>query len=318
MQNPKVSVIGAGDWGKNLIRNFAFLEALDSVCDHNAEHGNRVASQHEVSNKCWDDILQNPGVSAVVIATQAHTHSQLAKEALDANKHVFVEKPMTLTYADAMELRDHAKLRNKVVMVGHLLQYHPGFLKIKQLVNDGELGKLRYIYSNRLHLGKIYPNQDVAWDLAPHDLSMILGLTSSEPIDIQYLNDKSSASEVANFSLIKMQFPEGIAAHTFVSWMHPIKEQKLVVVGSKAMAVFEDTQDWNRKISIYRHKIYEDGKDITVEKSEAEYIKISPEEPLKNECQHFLDCIANNVTPLTDAEESCRILKILDRSKPFY
>jgi UDP-2-acetamido-3-amino-2,3-dideoxy-glucuronate N-acetyltransferase len=314
MSGIKIAVVGAGDWGKNLIRNFAELKTLYSVCDHYMSSVIPLARKYNIPINTWEQILANQDITAVVIATQANTHYELAHKALSAGKHVFVEKPMALCSKDAFNLCQLAKQVNRKLMSGHLLQYHPAFTKLKSMIENGALGKLRYIYSNRLNLGKIYPGKDVLWDLAPHDLSMILSLTNTVPVNVTYNSSNCISNSAADFSMLHLEFEKEIKAHVFVSWLNPVKEQKLVVVGDKAMAVFDDLQEWSHKISIYPHRIeWHDNCPVAL-KEEAEYIDIPPSEPLRNECKHFVDCILHDKQPITDGYESLRILKVLEQS----
>lgn len=316
MNKIKVSVIGCGSWGTNLIRNFAKIGALDSVCDHDEGRAAKLAEEFACSARTWLQILADDGISGVVIATQAQDHFAFAEAALKAGKHVFVEKPLALTSKDAKVLGSLADKMDRRLMVGHLLQYHPVFMKLKKMVIGGALGNLQYIYSNRLNLGKIYGVKDALWDLAPHDLSMILSLTNSEPVSVQCSRGDYLRAGAADFAVLNLEFAKSIKAHIFVSWLNPIKEQKLVVIGNKAMAVFDDTKPWEQKLSIYHHMLspnhHHGG--FTAERADAEYIEVAQGEPLRNECEHFIEYIRSGKTPLTDVRESLKILKILEQS----
>lgn len=316
MDKIKIAVIGCGSWGTNLIRNFAKLGVLDSVCDHNESRAAKIAEEFSCAAKGWPQILADDGISGVVIATQAQDHFSCAEAALKAGKHVFVEKPIALTSKEAETLGGLAEELDLRLMVGHLLQYHPVFMKLKEIVIAGALGNLQYIYSHRLNLGKIYGVKDVLWDLAPHDLSMVLSLTNSEPTDVCCNKAEYLRPGAADFATLNLEFAKGIKAHIFVSWLNPIKEQKLVVIGDKAMAVFDDTRVWQEKLSVYRHKLSEnynhDG--FAAERADAEYIDVEQQEPLKNECEHFIKYIKTGVTPLTDVHESLKILRILEKT----
>ena len=200
-------------------------------------------------------------------------------------------------------------------MVGHLLQYHGAFIKLKEILAEGKLGKLKYLYSNRLNLGKIYNSKDVLWDLAPHDLSMVLSLTNSEPTSIGYNAGKALEHDVADFSMLNLEFPNNVKAHIFTSWLHPVKEHKLVVVGDQATIIFEDTNQLDTKLALYNHKVTIENGHYNIDKKDAEYITLPASEPLKTECQHFVDCIEKDLTPRTNGFESLKIIKILEQAE---
>jgi len=314
MNIANIVVVGTGYWGKNLVRNFYELGHLYGLSDINPVYAEALSKQYDVPVLAWADVLANQTVDAVVIATPAVTHYKLASEALMAGKHVFVEKPLSLNVADAEKLCTLAKQRNLCLMVGHLLQYHPAFIKLKEMVKDGDLGRLQYIYSNRLSLGKIRREEDILWSFAPHDISMILGLIGSEPDSVHaegayYLHEK-----IADVTTTHMSFPGGQRAHIFVSWLHPFKDQKLVVIGDKAMAVFDDTQDWAEKLVVYPHVI--EWREYLPLPNKGDIIKVALDssEPLRNECDHFIQCFTNGITPRTDGEEGVKVLKVLARA----
>ena len=311
----RVAVIGCGYWGKNLVRNFAELGALAAVCDGNPELAQQFGRQHNVATATLEDILRDPAIGALAIATPAVTHSGIAKQALSAGKHVFVEKPVALDVGAAEELNRLSKQQGRVLMVGHLLQYHPAFLSLQELVAQGELGALRYLYSHRLNLGKVRREENILWSFAPHDISMILSLAGAEPEEVSATGSFFLDSEVADVTTTHLSFPDGARAHVFVSWLHPYKEQKLVVVGSEGMAVFDDTREWERKLLVYRHKIVWKDSLPTPDKAEAEAITVTPAEPLRRELAHFLDCTGNKTACRTDGDEAIRVLKVLQASE---
>jgi predicted dehydrogenase len=306
-----IAVIGCGHWGKNLLRNFSELEVLTCVCDPNVELAESFASQYKVDNVSFDQVVNNSDVDGVVLAVPAPLHAPLAIKALGAGKHVYVEKPLAMNLVEAQQVIDASVASGQHLMVGHLLQYHPVFVTLHKLVKAGEIGKLNYIYSNRLSLGKIRSEEDVIWSFAPHDISMILSLTGQEPelVRTEYVNILQTG--IADSAMIHMKFKDGLKAHVAVSWLHPYKEQKLVVIGEDAMAVFDDTLPWNNKLTLYRHKIDVSGQTPMSQKSEGEYFDIPHAEPLKQECQYFVDLINGNAPPLTDGHEGMRVLKVL-------
>ena len=253
--NRNLGLIGAGYWGKNLARNFNELGALHTICDSSSETVSRFAADYKSVNGVTDksELFSNPEITRVAIAAPAVFHYQLAKEALEAGKDVFVEKPLCLDIDEAHELVDLAKARKQVLMVGHLLQYHPCIKEIQRLLADGELGKLQYISSNRLNLGKIRKEENALWSFAPHDLSVILSLAGDVlPENVQCVGGDFLSPGVVDTTMMTMRFPEKVRAHVYVSWLNPFKEQKLTVVGSDGMIVFDDTKPWNEKLIFYR------------------------------------------------------------------
>ena len=306
-----IAVVGCGHWGKNLVRNFAKLGALVAVCDPNDELAKTYAKEYNVNNLSFTAILNNPAIEGVVLAVPAPLHASMAIEAMNAGKHVYVEKPLAMNRVEAEAMIVSAKENDVQLMVGHLLQYHPVFMAVRGLVESGELGSLSYIYSNRLSFGKVRSEENVIWSFAPHDISMILSLTGKEPEVVRTESSSILQSGIADTAIVHMEFKSALKAHVSVSWLHPYKEQKLVVVGDDAMAVFDDTKPWNEKLAVYRHSVKSSGGLPSLEKAEAEYLEVSQSEPLRNECQHFLDVVSGNTAPLTDGDEGLRVLKVL-------
>jgi UDP-2-acetamido-3-amino-2,3-dideoxy-glucuronate N-acetyltransferase len=307
-------VVGAGYWGKNIVRNFAALKALAAIIDQDRSTVQVVSVQHGAVAATFPDVLAEPSINAIAVATPAALHYKLAKAALEAGKHVFVEKPLALTLGEAEDLVTVAERLDRRLMVGHLLQYHPAFLKLKELVREGHLGRLQYLYSNRLNLGKIRREEDILWSFAPHDLSMILSLVGQEPDSVESVGSYHLHQRIADVTTTHLSFPGGERAHVFVSWLHPFKEQKLVVVGSDAMAVFDDGEPWERKLLLFPHRIkWWDGMP-SPQKAEAVAVPLEPGEPLQAECKHFLDCVEIGATPRTDGREGLRVLSVLTRA----
>ena len=307
----RVAVVGAGYWGKNLVRNFAELGALASICDPDRGAAAALAERHHVPLVSFDEALRSTELDAVAIAAPAALHAQLARTALEAGKHVFVEKPLALDVAEAVQLVALAERRDRRLMVGHLLQYHPAFVKLRQLVGEGALGRLQYIYSNRLNLGKLRREEDILWSFAPHDISMLLSLVGNEPSLVTAEGAYHLHRQIADVTTTHLSFPGGEQAHIFVSWLHPFKEQKLVVIGDRAMAVFDDGEPWVRKLLLYPHRIEWRELLPVAQRAEAEPIAVEEDEPLRRECQHFLDCVASGARPLTDGREGIRVLRVL-------
>ena len=315
--NISVAVIGSGYWGKNLIRNYHQLGVLKLICDKNESLLSAFRDQYPDVETCMalSDVLSRDDIHAVVIATPAETHYSFAREALLANKHTYIEKPLVLDECDAEDLISLAEKNKKVLMVGHLLQYHPVFVTLKELARNGELGRINYIYSNRLNLGKIRREENILWSFAPHDISMILSLAGEEPVSVFAHGGNYLHKRIADVTTTHLEFPSGLQAHIFVSWLHPFKEQKLVVVGDKKMAVFDDTQPWKDKLLLYPHQInWKNNSPIPIN-GDPERVDIPQDEPLKLECMHFIECINTGKTPMTDGAEGLRVLKILNAAQ---
>ena len=314
---PSVAVIGTGYWGKNLVRNFQQIGALKMICDKNESVLGTLQAQNPGVELAYalTDVLKREDIQGVVIATPAETHFFLAREALLAGKHVYVEKPLVLNEAEGRELIEIADRRSRVLMVGHLLQYHPAFIALKEMAASGELGRINYIYSHRLNLGKIRREENILWSFAPHDISMILSLAGEEPETIQTTGGYYLHQRIADVTTTHLNFSSGLKAHIFVSWLHPFKEQKLVVVGNRKMVVFDDTLDWPDKLQVFPHRIeWHNNMPVPV-KAQPEPVDYPREEPLKRECLHFLSCIANGERPTTDGNEGLRVLRILNASQ---
>jgi UDP-2-acetamido-3-amino-2,3-dideoxy-glucuronate N-acetyltransferase len=310
----KIACIGGGYWGKNLIRNFNSLGVLSWVCESDSDRRQQLRDTYPHARFTGDiqEILDDRDVAGVVIASPAETHGDLAKRALLAQKDVFVEKPLCLSAAEGRQLVSLASQQNRVLMVGHLLWYHPAVLKLQELIKQGELGRIQYIYSNRLNLGKIRREENILWSFAPHDISVILGLVGEVPIAIEAQGGYHLHDHIADVTVSLLAFPSGVKAHVFVSWLHPFKEQKLVVVGDRKMAVLDDVQP-EKKLVLYPHSIDWKNHIPIASKAEAEPVQVNLTEPLHEECLHFLECIKNRQIPRTDGHEGLRVLEVLER-----
>ncbi len=307
----RIGVIGAGAWGRNLVRNFAQLGVLRAVCDTEASkvRSCRVNYPNLNCTDSIDEVLSDPEINGVVVATPAKSHYELSKKVLAARRHLFVEKPLALRVEEAEELIKLADANERVIMVGHVLRYHPALNKLKELVDTGELGKIQYIYSNRLNMGKIRDVENILWSFAPHDISVILYLLNEQPSSLSAIGGTYVQKGIADVTLTTMDFPSGVQCHIFVSWLHPYKEQKLVVVGDRKMAVFDDLT--TEKLFLYPHKIEWQNRAPIVRKADAEVVKVDMDEPLRVECKHFIECIENGWAPFTDGNEGLNVLKIL-------
>lgn len=314
---PSIAVIGSGYWGKNLVRNYHQLGALALICDKNESTLQDFKKQYPEVDTCLalNEALSRPDIEGTVIATPAETHYLIAREALLAGKHVYVEKPLVLDEKQAGELIALADRQNRTLMVGHLLHYHPAFTRLKEMAQSGELGRINYIYSNRLNLGKIRREENILWSFAPHDISMILSLAGEAPENVYATGGNYLHHKIADVTTTHLEFPSGLRAHIFVSWLHPFKEQKLVVVGDRKMAVFNDTEPWPDKLVLYPHRIDWNHNIPVPNKAEAEKVPLDEAEPLKNECRHFIDSFSNDNPPLTDGREGLQVLKVLNAAQ---
>jgi predicted dehydrogenase/acetyltransferase-like isoleucine patch superfamily enzyme len=307
----RVAAIGAGYWGKNIVRNLAELGVLAAICDADHATATDLAKRHGAPVAALDAVLADPAIDAVAIAAPAARHAELARAALTAGKHVFVEKPLALNIEEAEALCGLAEQRGLRLMVGHLLQYHPAFIRLRELVREGALGRLQYIYSNRLNLGKVRREEDILWSFAPHDISMILSLVGQEPTAVRAVGGYYLHKEIADVTTTHLEFAGGEQAHVFVSWLHPFKEQKLVVIGDQAMAVFDDGEPWESKLLLYPHRIEWRESLPVPQRADAKPVALVQGEPLRLECQHFLDSVASGATPRTDGREGVRVLRVL-------
>jgi len=307
-----VAVVGIGYWGKNLVRNFHELGALAMLCDGERSVEERCGNEYKSVSFCGDFsvVLSDPSISAIALATPATTHYEMAKAALEAGKDVFVEKPLAIDVKQGEDLVNLAAAQHRVLMVGHILRYHPAILKLQQLIQDGALGQINYLYSNRLNIGKIRTEENILWSFAPHDISVILSLLNEMPNRVFCQGGAYLNRQIFDVTLSQFDFPSGVQAHIFVSWLHPVKEQRLVVVGSEKMAVFDDTAE--DKLVLYPHKVKWQNRVPTAVKANGEIVKLENREPLRAECQHFLDCVESRTSPVSDGAEGLRVLRVLD------
>ncbi|MGH7318232.1 MAG: Gfo/Idh/MocA family oxidoreductase [Candidatus Rokuibacteriota bacterium] len=312
MAEPSVAVVGCGHWGHNLVRNFDELGALAAICDTNPE---TLAALKDRYGHCqlltsYADVLRDDAIQAVVITTPAESHADLVREALLAGKDVFVEKPLCLSVPTGERLVALARERQRILMVGHLLWYHSAVRHLKELVDTGALGRIQYICSSRLNLGRIRREENILWSFAPHDVSVILGLLGEMPDAIQAQGGNYLHHRIADVTMSLLSFPSGVKAHIFVSWLHPFKEQELVVVGDRQMAVFDDVKE-EGKLCLYPHQIAWRNQVPVASKAQARPVSIEATEPLLAECRHFLECVRTRSRPLTDGEEGLRVLTVL-------
>ena len=314
----RVGVLGLGYWGPNLARNFDRLPSaeLRTICDASEESLERVGRQFPSAQRATElaDLLSDDELDAVVVATPVPTHADLAIQVLEAGKHCFVEKPMAQSTADAEQVAAAAERSGKVLMVGHLLEYHPGVEKLKQIAEDGELGDIHYIYGNRLNLGQLRADENALWSLGAHDVSVVLRLVDEEPSELHAFGESYMREGVEDVVFCFLRFPSGVAAHLHLSWLDPHKERRFTIVGSKRMATFDD-MSLERKIEVYDKGFDQDFS------SYGEYIarsgdihspRISNEEPLRIECRHFVECVAEGREPRSGHASGLRVVRVLE------
>lgn len=310
----RVAVVGCGAWGKNLVRCFAELGRLGAFTDHHSATVEAVITRYGSRALSFEQILAEPSIQAVAIATQPSTHHDLARRALLAGKHVFVEKPIALELAHAEELTDLARCLDRRLMVGHILQFHPAFSRLQSLVAAGDIGRVLRIQANRMNLGAIRSEEDVLWCLGPHDVSVILALVGAEPSEVYGVGGYHLRKAIADVVTLHLAFPGGEQAQVNLSWLHPVKEHRLIVIGSDAMIVLDDGAPWERKLLLYPHIVDVVGETATTIRAEPVPVAVEENEPLKLECQHFLDCIAQGRDPITDGDEGLRVMRVLTRA----
>ena len=314
-----VGVVGLGYWGPNLARNFDRLPGaeLTWLCDASQEAVEQWSAALPTARTTTqlDELLDDESLDAVVVATPVPTHAELALRVLEAGKHCFVEKPLARSEEEAERVVEAARGAGRVLMVGHLLEYHPGVEKLEELVRSGELGDLRYIYSNRLNLGKHRQDENALWSLGAHDVSVILRLAGEEPVATEAQGESYVKPGVEDVVFALMRFESGLIAHMHLSWLDPHKERRFTVVGSKRMATFDD-MELERKLTVYDKGIDQDYS------SYGEYIarsgdvfspRVSNEEPLRIECTHFLECVRDGTEPRTGGESALRVVRVLER-----
>lgn len=328
-KSANIAVIGGGYWGKNLVRNFYELSVLKTVCDRNRASLEELQMKYPqiLITDSADNIFSDKSIEGVVIATPAVTHYQITKKALLSGKDVFVEKPLALNLKEGKELVDLAKKMDRILMVGHLLLYHPAVIQLKRLIDEGALGKIRYIYSNRLNFGKLRTEENILWSFAPHDIAVIIELFGQMPSEVCSHGMSWLNKDIADVTISYLKFNHHQSAHIFISWLNPFKEQKLAVIGEEKMAVFDDQAE--NKLVVYPHKVEwftrpsfgkqklggREGKIPEAKKADGQAIPLDSGEPLRLECQHFLDCIKTRQEPKTNGDEALAVLAVLAASQ---
>ncbi|MCK4351994.1 Gfo/Idh/MocA family oxidoreductase [candidate division WOR-3 bacterium] len=327
----KLGLIGCGHWGPNLLRNFAGLKNvyIESVCDLRNERLEYVKQNYPYLKSTTDykELIESPKINAIVIATSASTHYNLAKEALKAGKHVLIEKPLAMYTNEAMELVKVAKQKGKVLMVGHTFLYNAAVRVLKDYIKRGELGNIYYVYSQRLNLGIVRNDINAMWNLAPHDISILLYLFDSLPISVSAKGAFYLQKDIEDIVFMTLTFSKNIIAHIHVSWLDPNKVRKMTVVGNKKMIVYDDVSE-NAKIQVYDKGItkksiktflgeYDTFAKFQLIKRAGDVLlpKVAFAEPLKVECSHFIECIELNKKPLTDGENGVEVVKVLESAQ---
>jgi predicted dehydrogenase len=315
----RIGVVGLGYWGPNLARNFASLPGCELAwcCDADAQARERIAARFPGARLAseLDELLADPDLDAIVIATPVPSHAALAVKVLTAGKHCFVEKPLAQSVADAERAVAAAESANRVLMVGHLLEYHPGVQKLKELSASGDLGEIYYIYGNRLNLGKLRADENALWSLGAHDVSVVLHLAGEEPREVVAHGESYVQDGIEDVVFCFLRFPSGLSAHLHLSWLDPHKERRFTVVGSRRMATFDDMA-LEGKLTIYDKGFDEDARGY------GEYITRSGDifspripnlEPLRLECEHFVDCIRSGQAPRSDGASGLRVVRVLEQ-----
>ena len=314
----RVGVVGLGYWGPNIARNFHAMPetTLLSCCDASQQARERtltIVPGTRMTDRV-EDLLEDDALDAIALATPVPTHAELAVRVLEAGKHCFVEKPLAQSVADAERAVDAAERSGRTLMVGHLLEYHPGVRKLKELADSGELGTIHYIYGNRLNLGKIRADENALWSLGAHDISVLLHLVDEEPHEVAARGESYVRAGVEDVVFCFLRFPSGISAHLHLSWLDPHKERRFTVVGSRRMATFDD-MELERKVTVYDKGFDESSA------SYGEYItrsgdiwspRIPNAEPLRLEAAHFVECIREGRTPVSDGESGLRVVRVLE------
>ncbi len=318
----RVGVVGLGYWGPNLARNFDRLEGAELAYCCDLDEGNLAKARSLYPQATVTDdyahLLADDALDAIVVATSVPTHYKLGKLAIEAGKHAFVEKPIALKAADAQDLLDTAEEYGVKLMVGHLLEYHPAVAKMKELIDAGELGRVYYAYANRLNLGKVRTDENALWSLGPHDVSVLNYLTGDEPVEVSARGECYLQDEVEDVVFGYIRYENGMVGHLHVSWLDPHKSRKITVVGERKMVVFDDMES-DRKITVYdkgatttRTKFETYGEFVTLHFGDIHIPKIGNDEPLRIECQHFVDCINDDATPRSDGRDALNVVKVLD------
>jgi UDP-2-acetamido-3-amino-2,3-dideoxy-glucuronate N-acetyltransferase len=319
--NRNIAVVGCGYWGKNLVRNFAELDVLRTICDSNSEVLSKLTEIYpNVKGETnLDAVLTDKEIKGVAIALPAALHYPAARQALLAGKDVFVEKPITSKSSEAQELVELAEEWKRILMVGHLMLYHPAVPILKRHIQSGDLGEIYYLYSTRVNLGQVRRDESALWRLAPHDISLFLYLLEDFPKVVSGQGISYVQSHLEDVVFVTLQFPPDVLAHIHASWLDPHKIRQLTVVGSKKMAVFDDMEP-EHKLKIYDQGVVDNRDKLAPSsgtlalRSEGVFLpRVDLTEPLSLECRHFLECMKNRSTPLSNGKQGLEVVRILEK-----
>lgn len=309
----RVALVGCGHWGRNLARNLLELGVLEAVCDTDPAASTVVSDAGVRTTADVADIWSDPRIDAVVLATPAATHAALGMDAIASGKDVLVEKPLALAVADGAELVDAAERADRILMVGHILEYHPAVDALRSLVAEDELGEIRYLYSNRVNLGRVRTEENITWSFAPHDLSVMMGLVGRPPVTVASWGGSYLQEGIADVTVTALDFGEGVRGHVFVSWLHPFKEQRLVVVGERRMAVFAGTDA--EPLVLYDKGVeMRDGIPV-LRGAPDRTVTLADAEPMRRELEHFLECVVSRQRPRTDGRNGLQVLRALQAAQ---
>ena len=310
----KICVVGGGRWGQNHIRTLSEMGNLSGIVEANKNRLNELTQKYNVLGFTNINEAASHGFDGYVVATPAETHYKIGKEIIENGNHVLIEKPLTLSSDDSKKLVNLAKEKNVSLMVGHVLLFHPAIIKIKEMIDSGKIGQLYYLYSTRLNLGTVRTEENVFWSFAPHDISILDYIIGKPPIEVHTTGGKYLQDKIDDFVITQLLYPNNIRAHIFVSWLHPFKEQKLVVVGSDGMLSFDDSKDKN--IYLHKKKInFENGIPQKIEEAD-EIIDYIKSQPLSNELQYFVNNLDNKIN-VADGKSGLEVVKVLEKVQGF-
>jgi predicted dehydrogenase len=304
-----IALIGCGNWGKNIARNLYQMGSLTCIYDSNIKLSEKLSYDYSLPTLELNKIFKDHNINAIVIASPAMTHKNIAIEALNNDKDVFIEKPFCLSLTDAQKLSELATNKNRILMVGHLLNYHNAFIKMKELIKNGKIGVPQNIRANRLALGAIRSEESVIYDLSAHDISMILSIVKELPIDVNVHSIHHHNNNGPDAVSIKLSFSKGLTALINSDWMSPYKEHKFSIIGTKGSLIFDDTKTWSEKL-LYNPSIVTSKNSII--NAPIEKIEIQENEPLKSELKEFIDCVYSRKSPLTDHKEAVKVQTVMD------
>jgi UDP-2-acetamido-3-amino-2,3-dideoxy-glucuronate N-acetyltransferase len=309
----RIAQVGLGYWGRNIVRNLADMGVLELVCDEDEGALSEHAPPGVRVTRRFEEVLADPSVQAVVLATPAATHAAMGRAVVESGRDLLVEKPLALNHEEGQDLIRAAAQAGCLVMVGHILEFHPAVEALEALIASGELGELRYLYSNRLNLGRIRTEENILWSFAPHDLAVMIRLAGAEPVRVGSWGGDFLQEGIADVTVTTLEFPGRLRGHVFVSWLHPFKEQRLVVVGDRRMAVFADTD--RDKLVIF-DKGVDMAEGVPVLRGDPDrVIDLPTVEPLRAELEHFVACVADRTVPRTDGVSGLRVLRVLEAAQ---